>query len=369
MRLAIQIPCLNEEQTLPETMRALPRRVEGFDEVVWVVIDDGSTDSTAAVAAAHGADHVVRLNGHQGLARAYMAGIDACLALGADVIVNTDADNQYDARDIPGIVEPIVAGRADLVVGSRPISQIEHFSAAKKVLQRVGSWMVRTLSGTRVEDATSGFRAYSRDAAMRLNIFNSYTGSLETLIQAGRCNLRVACVPIRVNGPTRPSRLMRSSLHYVRRNGLAMLATYMIYRPVQVFGGLAAMLLLPGAGLAARYLWFMLRGEGAGHVQSVIASGVLAVCGVFMIGLAVLGHLLAINRRLLEDLRYQQRRSAAVTGQSPVVVRSVDVSGVASLVAGVGTASGAGSEIARPSPGIVTEPGSAAPAGWSRSRP
>jgi len=308
MRLAIQIPCLNEERTLPETLRALPREVEGFEEVIWVVIDDGSTDSTVAIARAHGAGHVVSLNGHQGLARAYMAGLDACIALGADVIVNTDADNQYDARDLPLLVAPILSGRADVVVGSRPISEIAHFSLTKKILQRAGSWVVRSLSGTRVEDATSGFRAFSRDAAMRLNIFNSYTGSLETLIQAGRSNLRVACVPIRVNGPTRPSRLMNSSLHYIRRNGLAMLAAYMIYRPVQVFGLLASLMLIPGALLAARYLWFMAQGEGAGHVQSVIASGVLAICGFLMIGLAVLGHLLAINRRLLEELRYQQRK-------------------------------------------------------------
>ncbi len=325
MKLAIQIPCLNEERTLPETLRDLPRRVDGFDEVVWIIVDDGSTDATAATAREHGADHVVRLNGHQGLARATMAGFDACLAAGADVIVSTDADNQYDARDLPALVGPILAGRADVVVGSRPIGEIAHFSLAKKVLQRAGSWVVRSLSGTRVEDATSGFRAYSRDAAMRLNIFNSFTGSLETLIQAGRCNLRVACVPIRVNGPTRPSRLMRSSLHYIRRNGLAMLATYMIYRPVQVFGLLAALMFLPGAALAARYLWFMMQGSGAGHIQSVVASGVLAVCGMLMVGLAILGHLLAINRRLLEELRYQQRIAASNKPWAPaadIVIRA-----------------------------------------------
>lgn len=307
MRLAIQICCLNEERTLPETLRALPRQVAGFDEVFIVVVDDGSTDSTGAVARAHGADHVVALNGHQGLARAFMAGLEACLMLGADVIVNTDADNQYDAACVPTLVAPILDGRADVVVGARPISQIAHFSLAKKLLQRAGSWVVRSLSGTRVEDATSGFRAYTRDAALRLNIFNGFTYTLETLIQAGRGNLRVVSVPIRVNGPTRPSRLMRSTAQYIRRNGLAMVAAYIVYRPVMVFGGLAALLLLPGAALAARYIWFMLRGEGQGHVQSVIASGVLAVCGFLMIGLAVLGHLLSINRRLLEDLRYRLR--------------------------------------------------------------
>jgi len=312
VRLAIQIPCLNEEGTLPETLRDLPRRVAGFSEVIVVVIDDGSTDSTGAVAREHGADHVVTLNGHQGLSRAHMAGLDACLALGADVIVNTDADNQYDARGVTVLVAPILAGAADVVVGARPISEIAHFSWTKKALQQAGSRVVRSLSGTRVQDATSGFRAYTRDAAMRLNIFNSYTGTLETLIQAGRSNLRVVSVPIAINGPTRPSRLMRSNLHYIARNGLAMLATYMIYRPVQVFGLLATLMLVPGAALAARYLWFMSRGEGSGHIQSVIASGVLAICGVLMVGLAVLGHLLAINRRLLEELRYQQR--LAVSG-------------------------------------------------------
>lgn len=326
MRLFIQIPCLNEESAIPETLRHLPRHVEGFAEVRWLIIDDGSTDDTAGVARSHGADHVVSLNGHQGLARAYMAGIDACLSLGADVIVNTDADNQYDARDIPALVAPLLAGGADVVVGSRPIAEIAHFSLTKKLLQRLGSWVVRTLSGTPVEDTTSGFRAYTRDAAMRMNIFNSYTGSLETLIQAGRSNLRVRSVPIRVNGPTRPSRLMRSNLHYIRRNGLAMLATYMIYRPVQVFGLLAAALLIPGSILAARYLWFMWQGAGAGHIQSVIASGVLAVCGFLMIGLAVLGHLLAINRRLLEELRYQQRKAAGVAAppQPEIRTRPID---------------------------------------------
>lgn len=321
MRLIIQIPCLNEEQMLPQTLRDLPRRVEGFDEVRWLIIDDGSIDGTVAAARAHGADHIVSLNGHQGLARAYMAGLDACLAHGADVIVNTDADNQYDARDIPALVAPLLAGRADVVVGSRPIAEISHFSFSKKLLQRAGSWIVRTLSGTAVEDTTSGLRAYTRDAAMRLNIFNSYTGSLETLIQAGRSNLRVVSVPIRINGPTRPSRLMRSNLHYVRRNGFAMLATYMIYRPVQVFGLLAAAMLIPGAALALRYLWFMSQGQGAGHIQSVIASGVLAVCGFLMVGLAVLGHLLAINRRLLEELRYQQRKAASTPQHTSPQIR------------------------------------------------
>lgn len=335
MRLAIQICCLNEERTLPETLAALPRQVAGFDEVIIVIVDDGSTDSTAAVARAHGADHVVMLNGHQGLARAFMAGLESCIALGADVIINTDADNQYDAAGVPALVAPLLEGRADVVVGARPISEIPHFSLSKKLLQRAGSWVVRSLSGTRVEDATSGFRAYTRDAALRLNIFNGFTYSLETLIQAGRGNLRVVSVPIRVNGPTRPSRLMRSTAQYIRRNGLAMVAAYIVYRPVMVFGGLAALLLLPGAALAARYAWFMLKGEGQGHVQSVIASGVLAVCGFLMIGLAVLGHLLSINRRLLEEVRYRQRvrdareretrRPMAAAAAEPATTKPVDI--------------------------------------------
>jgi glycosyltransferase involved in cell wall biosynthesis len=307
MKLVIQIPCYNEEEDLPRTLAALPTSIPGVDTIEVLVIDDGSTDQTVAVARQNRVRHVFSNAGNQGLARTFMNGLQAALAAGADVIVNTDADNQYNADDISLLVQPIVEGRADIVVGARPIQSIEHFSPIKKTLQRLGSTVVRSLSGTRIADAPSGFRAFSRDAALRLNVFSRYTYTLETLIQAGHSNLRVIDVPIRVNGPTRPSRLIRSIPTYVRRSILDLFATYVVYSPARLFGWLAALFLLPGGVLAARYAYFASIGEGTGHVQSVIASGVLAVCGVFAIAIAVLAHLLAINRRLLEELRYLQR--------------------------------------------------------------
>ncbi|REJ74808.1 MAG: glycosyltransferase family 2 protein [Acidobacteria bacterium] len=314
MKLVIQIPCYNEQDDLPTTLAALPREVPGIDSVEVLVIDDGSTDDTVSVARRCGVRHVISNAGNQGLARTFMNGLEQSIALGADVVVNTDADNQYNADDIAELVAPIVSGRADIVVGARPIRSIEHFSPVKKVLQRIGSTVVRSLSGTRIADAPSGFRAFSRDAALRLNVFSRYTYTLETLIQAGHSNLRVVDVPIRINGPTRPSRLIRSIPTYVRRSILDLFATYVIYAPARLFGWLAALFLVPGAVLAARYVYFVAIGEGTGHVQSVIASGVLAVCGVFAVAIAVLAHLLAINRRLLEELRYLQRRGEVREG-------------------------------------------------------
>ena len=236
-----------------------------------------------------------------------MAGLDTAVAMGADVIVHTDADNQYDARDVATLVDPILKGKADLVVGARPISTISHFSLSKRLLQRAGTAVVRSLSGTDVEDAPSGFRAMTRDCALRLNVFNRFSYTLETIIQAGRSNLRVASVPVRVNPPTRPSRLARSTGHYVARSGLAIVGAYLVYRPAKLFGVLAAGFLVPAGALATRYLVLMGMGQGKGHVQSVIASGVLGLCAVFMVALGVVGHLMGINRRLLEEIRYQQR--------------------------------------------------------------
>ncbi|MCP4654300.1 MAG: glycosyltransferase family 2 protein, partial [bacterium] len=235
MKVIIQIPCLNEEGNLPQTLAELPRELPGVERVEWMVIDDGSTDGTVEVARSLGADHIVRMNGNQGLARAFMAGLVAAAEHGADVIVNTDADNQYQAEDVGALVRPILEGEADLVIGSRPIQSIRHFSAVKRILQRLGSGVVRTLSGTRIRDAPSGFRAFSRDAALRLNVFSNYTYTLETIIQAGHSNLRVVDVPIRVNAPTRPSRLIRSIPAYIRRSILALLSTYLIYRPTRIF--------------------------------------------------------------------------------------------------------------------------------------
>jgi glycosyltransferase involved in cell wall biosynthesis len=327
-RLVIQICAYNEEQTLAETLRALPRGVDGFDDVRWLVVDDGSDDGTAAAAEQAGADEVVRHTGNQGLARAFMTAIEASVAAGADVIVHTDADNQYDARDIAALVRPIVEGRADVVVGARPIESIRHFSLAKRVLQRVGSAVVRSLSRTEVQDAPSGFRAYTRDAALRLNVFNSFSYTLETLIQAGRGNLRVVNVPVRVNPPTRTSRLARGTLHYVARSAAAIAGAYVAYRPVRLFSALGAMFLVPGAVLAARYGFLMAQGAGKGHVQSVIVASALGACGVFMLAIGAIAHLLSVNRRLLEEIRYLERSrragagGEAVRADAQVVVRA-----------------------------------------------
>lgn len=316
-RLAIQICALNEEATLPATLNALPRKVAGFDSVRIIVVDDGSADRTAEVAAQHGADVVVRHAGRQGLARAFMSAVEASIAEGADVVVHTDADNQYDARDIPALLAPITAGRADIVVGARPIETIRHFSFTKRLLQRLGTRVVRSLSGTDITDAPSGFRAFTRDAALRLNVFGSFSYTLETLIQAGRSNLCVVSVPVRVNPPTRPSRLARSSLHYTLRSAGAIIAAYIAYRPVAVFGVLAAAFALPSVVLAARYLAFMLQGAGKGHVQSVIVASGLGGCAVFMLAIGAIAHLLAVNRRLLEEIRYLERASRASTAAQP----------------------------------------------------
>lgn len=303
----IQVCAYNEAGTLGESLRALPREVAGFGRVLWLVVDDGSGDGTAEVAERAGADVVVRHTGNRGLARAFMTAVEASVAAGADVIVHTDADNQYDARDIPRLVGPIVEGRADVVVGARPIESIRHFSWSKRVLQRVGSAVVRSLSGTSVQDAPSGFRAYTRDAALRLNVFNSFSYTLETLIQAGRGNLRVVSVPVRVNPPTRRSRLARGTLHYVVRSLGAIVGAYIAYRPVQLFAVIAAAFLVPALGLGARYAVFMAQGAGKGHVQSVIVASALGACGVFMLAIGAVAHLLSINRRLLEEIRFLER--------------------------------------------------------------
>jgi glycosyltransferase involved in cell wall biosynthesis len=305
-KLIIQIPCLNEEETLPIALADLPRKVEGFDTVEWLVIDDGSTDRTVELAIKYGVDHIVSLPHNQGLARAFMTGIETALKLGADVIVNTDADNQYDASCIPELVRPILEKRAQIVVGARPISEIEHFSPIKKALQKFGSWAVKQASDTTVADAPSGFRAIHRDAAVRLNVFNRYTYTLETIIQAGQKNIPIMSVPIRVNGDIRPSRLVKSIASYVRRSLITIVRIFIVYSPLRFFTGCAAIIAAPGVLMIARFLYNYMMGKGSGHVQSLVLSGALiALAGIVAMG-GVLAELIAVNRQLLEEIRIRQ---------------------------------------------------------------
>lgn len=306
MKLIIQIPCFNEAETLGITLQELPREVEGFDTVEWLIIDDGSTDRTVEVAKEYGADHIVSHLHNRGLAYGFMNGLNKCLELGADVIVNTDADNQYCAADIPLLTEPILNSKADIVVGERPIADIEHFSPLKKILQKIGSWVVRQASNTEIADAPSGFRAISRDAAMRLNVFNTYTYTLETIIQAGQKNIAITSVPIRVNKDLRPSRLVSSIPAYIKRSVLTIFRIFITYQPFKFFMTLATILFSLGVLLGLRFCYYYLTGDGTGHVQSVILAGVLLGIG-FQAGLiAFIADLIGTNRTLLEQIKYNQ---------------------------------------------------------------
>jgi glycosyltransferase involved in cell wall biosynthesis len=308
MKLIIQIPCLNEAEALPVTLADLPRHVPGFDSVEWLVIDDGSTDGTSAVARAHGVDHVVRHAVNRGLARAFMTGLEAALAEGADVIVNTDADNQYRAACIPALVAPILAGRAQMVIGARPIVDNPSFSPLKKLLQRLGSWAVRKASGTAVPDAPSGFRAYHREAALQLYVLDAYTYTLETIIQAGRKGIPLESVPVEVNGDLRPSRLMTSTADYIRRSIFTIVRIFVVYKPLRFFTFLAALTALPGFIGIGRFLVYTAAGAGSGHLQSLIISGALvATAAIFQMG-GLMADVVAANRRLLEDIRSRQLR-------------------------------------------------------------
>jgi glycosyltransferase involved in cell wall biosynthesis len=311
VKLIIQIPCYNEAQTLPETLRELPRQLEGIDRVEWLIIDDGSTDGTVEVARRCGVHHIVRLPGHQGLARAFAAGLEACLKQGADIIVNTDADNQYYAADIPRLIAPVARGEADIVVGARPINEISHFSPAKKLLQRLGSWTVRAVSGTAVPDAPSGFRAMSRRAALRLNVFSGYTYTLETIIQAGRSNMMVTSVPIRTNVPLRETRLIKSIPSYIEKSVLTILRVFILYKPLRFFFYSGAIVFAAGFLLGVRFLYFYFAGAGRGHIQSIILAAVFLLMGVQLGILGLVADLIATNRRLLEDLQYRVREFEA----------------------------------------------------------
>lgn len=304
MKLMIQIPCYNEEETLSIALAALPKQVTGFDEVEWLIIDDGSQDKTIQVALENGVHHVVRHTHNQGLAKAFMTGLDACLRLGADVIVNTDADNQYNAEDIPAITQPILEHRAEIVVGARPISTIEHFSSLKKYLQKLGSWAVRVASQTDIPDAPSGFRAISRVAAQKLMVFNNYTYTLETIIQAGQKNMAITSVPIRVNEDLRPSRLVKSIPSYIKRSIVTIIRIFIIYRPFRFFGTIGLVLFGTGFLIGLTFLFTYLAGHGQGRIQSLIFAAMLMVMGFQSLLIAVVADLLAANRKLIEDVRF-----------------------------------------------------------------
>ena len=318
MKLIIQIPCLNEEATLPETLADLPREVDGFDVVEWLVIDDGSTDATADVARECGVDHIVRFTANKGLAIAFQAGVDAALKLGADVIVNTDADNQYRGDEIPKLVRPIIDGKADVVVGNRMIRQHEEFSRVKKFLQVWGSWVVRQASGTDVPDTTSGFRAYSREAALRLNVVSRFSYTLETLIQAGKSDLAVTHIPIGTNPKTRESHLFRSTSEYIRRSVGTILRIYAMHEPLRVFFTLAAVVGLGGLILFGRFAWYYATEPGpTGHVQSLIIGGVLLIFAAQLAVLGVVADLVRANRVLAERSLQRLRKIELQLGVSP----------------------------------------------------
>lgn len=308
MKLIIQIPCYNEAETLAITLKDLPREVPGFDRVEWLIINDGSKDETEEVARKNGVDHIVSFSKNQGLAKVFMAGLDACLKLGADVIVNTDADNQYDARDIPALVKPILDHQAEMVIGARPISEIEHFPFLKKQLQKLGSWVVRLASKTDIPDAPSGFRAISRDAAMHLNVFNNYTYTLETIIQAGQKNMAIVSVPVRVNADLRPSRLVKSIPNYLKRSTITIVRIFVVYKPFRFFMSLGLAAFLAGFLIGLRFLYFyFVTQDASGHIQSLILASILLGMGFQAFALAFLADLLAVNRRLMEDVQYRMR--------------------------------------------------------------
>lgn len=310
IKLIIQIPCFNEEASLPITLKDLPRSVPGFDVVEWLVIDDGSRDNTISVAERMGVDHIVSLPFNRGLAHAFSAGIEACLNLGADAIVNTDADNQYCADDIPAITKPVLDREADMVIGARPIASIAHFSKTKKFLQFLGSTVVRQISNADVGDAPSGFRCFSREFALRLKVFNNYTYTMETIVQASQNGFRIKSVPIRVNGDLRESRLVKSIPRYIAASLLTVLRIYLLYKPLKAFSIVALVPLMIGVFLTSRWLylnWFEFQITGRLHIPSLIVSVLFLAVGSALLLAGVLADLISANRRLLEEIRFDLR--------------------------------------------------------------
>ena len=309
MKLIIQVPCYNEADSLPITLKELPRKVEGCDIVEWLVINDGSTDRTAEIAKAHGVEHIVSLTNNQGLAKAFTTGLDHCIKLGADIIVNTDADNQYNALDIQKLIKPILDGKADYVIGARPVAQIRHYSFSKKLLHKLGSWVIRGVSKTDIPDPPSGFRAISKDAAMRLNVFSEYTYTLETIIQAGQKNMAVCFVPVEVNQDLRPSKLIKNIPTYIYKSFSTIIRIFVVYKPFRFFLTIGLIIFGLGLLLAVRFLYYWFIGEGRGHVQSVVLSGVLMGMGFQTVLIAFIADLLSVNRKIIEDIQYRLRKS------------------------------------------------------------
>lgn len=310
MKLIIQIPCYNEAETLEIALNALPKQIEGIDEIEYLIIDDGCKDNTVEVARNWGVHHVISFVQNKGLAKGFMAGLDACLRNGADIIVNTDADNQYCADDIPKLIQPILEHKADIVIGERPIDETEHFSWVKKKLQHFGSWVVRKASKTDIPDAPSGFRAFSRDAAMRINVINDYTYTLETIVQAGRNRMAITSVPIRTNPELRKSRLFHSMLGYVKKSMLTIIRALMMYKPLYCFTVVAMIPTLIGLGIGGRFLGYYFTGRGNGHTQSLMLACTLLIIGFITFVIGMLADVIAANRKILEDTQYHVRKAS-----------------------------------------------------------
>ena len=308
MKLIVQIPCFNEEKTLPETVKDIPRKIEGIDSIEILIIDDGSTDRTVDVARDLGVDHIVQNTANKGLAMSFMNGLEACLRLGADIIVNTDGDNQYCGRDIPKLVAPILGNQADIVVGDRQTDTIEHFSFLKKKFQKLGSWIVRRLSGTSVPDTVSGFRAFSREAAMQINVISSYSYTIETIIQAGNKRLAITSVSVRTNPKTRESRLVKSIPRFMMLQMSTMVRMYAMFRPLRTFFIIGAVLIGAAMVPSLRFLYFYLMGQGAGHIQSLILATILFITGFQVLIVGLLGDVISSNRKLIEDVLLRVRK-------------------------------------------------------------
>lgn len=308
MKLIIQIPCYNEAETLEIALNDLPKQIDGIDEIEYLIINDGSKDDTVAVAKRWGVNYVVNFKQNKGLAKGFMAGLDACLRNGADIIVNTDADNQYCGADIEKLVRPILEEKADIVIGERPIDDTAHFSPLKKKLQHLGSWTVRVASKSDIPDAPSGFRAYSRETAMRLNVVNEYTYTLETIVQAGRTKMAMTSVPIRTNPELRKSRLFSSMFGYVKRSMVTIIRSFMMYKPLKFFGSIGIISFLLGLGIGIRFLVYYFMGQGGGHIQSLILASTFMMIGVFTYIIALQADIIAANRKILEDVQYHVRK-------------------------------------------------------------